>query len=77
MLKQTERRSGIDLRMGHDRRRSQQLNPSGTSFVENRKGNADGRRVPGERREGYTLISKWHGALLGVELEPTENETSL
>lgn len=62
-----EKRSGIDRRKGSDRRRSRKLNLSGTYFVENRKGREEWRRVPGERREGYTLISKWHSAMIGVE----------
>jgi hypothetical protein len=67
MSEQTEKRSGVDRRKGDDRRHSRQLNLTGTYFVENRKSDSDGRRVPGERREGYTLISKWHGAMIGIE----------
>lgn len=72
MLKQ-ERRSGIDRRTGFDRRQSRQLNLAGTYFIEHRKSDRDGRRVPGERREGYTLISKWHSAMVGVEVEASAN----
>jgi hypothetical protein len=66
MLKQ-EKRSGVDRRKGYDRRKSRQFNLSNTYFVENRKEDSDGRRIPGERRAGFTLISKWHSALIGIE----------
>ncbi len=61
---QTERRSGIDRRTGHDRRKSKHLNLSGTYFIESRKRKDEWRRVPGERREGYTMVSKWHGVVV-------------
>jgi len=69
MLKKKERRLDVDRRSGYDRRKSRQFNLSGTYFIENRKIQDDDRRIPGERREGYTLISKWHSSMLGVEIK--------
>ena len=62
-----ERRSDLDRRSGFDRRQSRQFDLTGTYFVENRNNTSSERRTIGERREGYTLISKWHGSVLGVE----------
>jgi len=73
----TEKRSGVDRRTGYDRRKSRQLKLSGTYFIENRKGKDEWRRVPGERREGYTLISKWHSAMLGIDTEKEEKHDNI
>ena len=63
-----ERRSGFDRRSGADRRKSRQFDLRGTYFVENRISATPERRVNGERREGYTMVSKWHGSVLGVNV---------
>ncbi len=68
MLERTERRSGVDQRTGYDRRKSRQFDLSGTYFIENREKSSQERRATGERREGYTLVSKWHGSMIGVEI---------
>lgn len=65
---QKERRSGYDRRSGLDRRKSRQFDLSGTYFIEHRQHSVQDRRESGERREGYTLISKWHGSKIGVEI---------
>jgi hypothetical protein len=62
-----ERRSGFERRSGIDRRKSRQFDLSGTYFVENRKKKSSERRTIGERREGYTMVSKWHGSVIGVK----------
>lgn len=62
-----ERRSGLERRSGFDRRKSRQFDLSGTYFVENREKTGSERRATGERREGYTMVSKWHGSVIGVE----------
>ncbi len=67
-MRKKERRSGIDRRSGFDRRKSRQFDLSGTYFLENRKKFVQDRRATGERREGYTLVSKWHGSKIGVEV---------
>ena len=63
-----ERRSGFDRRSGIDRRKSRQFDLSGTYFLEYRKQFLYERRTAGERRKGYTLVSKWHGSKVGVEV---------
>lgn len=62
-----ERRSGLERRSGIDRRKSRQFDLSGTYFVENRQKKSSERRTTGERREGYTMVSKWHGSVIGVD----------
>ncbi|MBW1893144.1 MAG: hypothetical protein JRI91_05560 [Deltaproteobacteria bacterium] len=67
-MKKKERRLGLERRSGFDRRKSRQFDLSGTDFIENREKFSQERRTTGERREGYTLISKWHGSKIGVEV---------
>ena len=67
-MKKKERRSGLERRSGFDRRKSRQFDLSGTYFIENREKSFQERRATGERREGYTLVSRWHGSKIGVEI---------
>jgi hypothetical protein len=67
-MKKKERRSGLERRSGFNRRKSRQFDLSGTYFVENREEIFQDRRTTGERREGYTLVSKWHGSKIGVDI---------
>ncbi len=67
-MKAKERRSGLERRSGFNRRKSRQFDLSGTYFVENRETVFIDRRATGERREGYTLVSRWHGSKIGVEI---------
>jgi len=63
-----DRRTGIDRRSGKERR---ERHDSG--FMENNgydmRSSVEDRRVPGEQRKGFALVTKWSSVCLGVEAE--------
>ena len=63
-----ERRTGIDRRSGRDRRERQDFGFIDANGFDMRVALKD-RRVPGEQRKGFALVTKWSSVCLGVEAE--------
>ena len=61
-----ERRTGIDRRSGKDRRESNDSGFFDVNGYDMRIASED-RRVPGEQRKGFALVTKWSSVNLGVE----------
>ena len=63
-----DRRTGTDRRSGKERRGRYD-----SEFMDNNgydmRSSVEDRRVPGEQRKGFALVTKWSSVYLGVEAE--------
>lgn len=68
MLNNIEKRSGRDRRSGIDRRKASFADLADTNDIDRRARKND-RRVPLERREGYTPLNRWSSTFLGIDID--------